>query len=63
VCSGRAARAVDVPVARIEHTLHLSGAQADALRELKDASAKAATSACARMSPQIRVLPDYTSCE
>jgi LTXXQ motif family protein len=42
VCSGRAARAVDVPVARIEHTLHLSGAQADALRELKDASAKAA---------------------
>jgi LTXXQ motif family protein len=42
VCSGRAARAVDVPVARIEHTLHLSGAQEDALRELKDASAKAA---------------------
>jgi LTXXQ motif family protein len=34
VCSGRAARVADVPVARIERTLYLSDAQEDALREL-----------------------------
>jgi hypothetical protein len=42
VCSGRATAAVDVPIARNERMLHLSAAQEAALRELKDASAKAA---------------------
>jgi hypothetical protein len=42
MCGGRGARTADMPVARIERTLHLSGTQEDALRELKDASAKAA---------------------
>jgi hypothetical protein len=41
-CSGRVARAGDVPIARIEGRLHLSDAQEAALRELKEASAKAA---------------------
>jgi hypothetical protein len=42
VCGGRAARAANVPIERIERSLHLGGAQEAALRELKDAAAKAA---------------------
>jgi hypothetical protein len=42
VCGGRQERALDAPIQRIEHRLHLSDAQEAALRALKDGSAKAA---------------------
>jgi len=42
VCGGRGARALDVPMTRFERTLHLSDSQESALRDLKDASVKAA---------------------
>jgi len=42
VCSARAVPALDASITRIAHTLHLSGAQDAALRDVKGASVKAA---------------------
>ena len=57
MCSGRAARAGDVPMARIEGRLHLSDAQVAALRELKDAIAH-----CSGVSTSLIVGKSVTPC-
>jgi hypothetical protein len=41
-CGQRATRALELPISRVERSLHLTAAQQSALDELKDASAKAA---------------------
>ena len=41
-CGQSATRALELPIGRVQSSLHLSAAQEAALKELKDASAKAA---------------------